>query len=221
MLYRSVIFIIIVLFTHGCAVHKSLMPLGSGNIEADISLGGPFIPLIEPKIPTPYASAGINYGLSERVNVEGNLHITSLFYKVAGIEAGAAYFPLLNEGLIPAVGIQPRLLFYSSLKSDIDSRFRLYPLISGTAAWEWGSGIIYTGIDFVAPLTKPDYNDDTPGIILSPFAGYKWNLGSDYSLFSELKWQGANVKSDMVSVEYININKYGAVSLLFSISRRF
>jgi hypothetical protein len=222
-LLKKLFFIGIVcsLISGGCAVHKNLIPLGKGNMEADVSLGGPFIPLIEPKIPAPYASAGINYGISEKVNIEGNLHITSLFYKVAGLDIGAAYFPLLNDGSLPAIGIQPRLLVYSSLKSDIESRFRVYPFVSGTAAWHWGSGIIYTGFDLVAPLTKPDYNKDDVSIIVSPFAGYKWNLGADYSLFTELKWQGANVKSDLVAVEYIHINKHGALSLLFSVSRRF
>jgi hypothetical protein len=197
------------------------MPLGEGNMDANVSLGGPFIPLTEPKTPAPYAVAGINYGASERLNLSGNLHITSLFYKVAGIDFGAAYFPLLNKGSVPAIGIEPRLLFYSSLKSDVESRIRIYPLISGSAAWKWGSGIIYTGLDVVIPVSKPDYNDDYSTLILSPFAGYKWKLGNSYNLYTEIKWQGANIRSDMVAVEYVDINRYGALAFMFSISRSF
>jgi hypothetical protein len=217
----AISFLLFFCLTPGCAVHSNILPLGKGNMEANFSLGGPFIPLTNPKIPTPYAVAGVNYGLSDRINLEGNFHITSAFYKVAGFDIGAAYFPILNERYVPAVGIQPRLLLFSSLKSDVVSRFRIYPLISGSAAWEWGNGFIYSGIDMIIPFTRPDYRDEYENVIFSPFLGYKWDIGSSFNLFTEVKWHGANVKSNMAAVQYVDINRYGALALLFSVSRRF
>mgnify|MGYP006982806957 CR=1 FL=1 len=78
--------IFLILFLFGCTAHSNLTPIGEGNIDAVVSLGGPFIPVAETKIPTPYFSAGANYGLRENINLDANLHITSLFYELAGFD---------------------------------------------------------------------------------------------------------------------------------------
>ncbi len=205
----------------GCAAHTNLTPVGKGNVEASISLGGPFIPVAETKIPTPYLVAGANYGMTENINLDGTLHITSLFYQIAGFDFGATWFPVLNEGMIPTWGIQQRFLMLSSFKSDVESRFRIYPLISNSASWEWGSGLIYTGLDFIIPLTNPDYDEEAENVIFSPFVGYRWDLGKKLRLLTELKWHGANIQGDQLAVEYITIGGYGAVSLMLTLEKRF
>ena len=68
--------------------------MGKGNIDANISIGGPFIPITDTKIPSPYATIGANYGMTDRINLDANLHITSLFYQVAGLDFGATFFPV-------------------------------------------------------------------------------------------------------------------------------
>ena len=207
-------------FMIGCAAHSNLTPVGEGKVDASLSLGGPFIPVVETKIPTPYLAAGANYGLTENINIDGTLHITSLFYQIAGFDFGATWFPVLNEGMIPTWGIQPRFLVLSSFKSDVESRLRIYPLISNSAAWEWGGGLIYTGLDFTVPLTKPDYDEEAETVIFSPFVGYRWNIGKKLRLLTELKWHGANIQGDQLAVEYITIGGYGAVSLMLTLEKR-
>jgi len=216
-LLQLIFFILLI----GCAAHTNLEPLGKGNIDASVSFGGPFIPLAETKIPTPYLVSGVNYGLTENINIDGSLHITSLFYQIAGFDFGATWFPVINEGLIPTWGIQPRFLFLSSFKSDVDSRFRIYPLISNSVAWKWGDGLIYTGLDFTIPLTKPDFDDEAEDIIFSPFLGYRWELGKKLRLLTELKWHGANIQGNQLAVEYITIGGYGGVSLMLTLERGF
>ena len=205
----------------GCAAHTNLTPVGKGKVDAAISFGGPFIPVAETKIPTPYLSIGTNYGLTENINVDGNLHITPLFYQLSGFDFGATWFPSLNEGFVPTWGIQPRLLMLASFKNDIENRFRAYPLISSSAAWQLGGGLIYAGLDFVIPLTKPDYDYESEKVIFSPFAGYRWSLGDNLRLLTELKWHGANIQANQLAVEYITIGGYGAFSLMLSLEKRF
>ena len=222
--FKFIPYIIPVLFLSlmiGCSAHTNLTPVGKGKVDAAISLGGPFIPVAETKIPTPYLSIGANYGLTENINVDGNLHITSLFYQVAGFDFGATWFPILNDGLVPTWGIQPRFLMLASFKGDVENRFRIYPLISSSAAWQLGRGLIYAGFDFVVPLTEPDYDEEAVNVIFSPFAGYRWNLGKNLRLLTELKWHGANVQSDQLAVEYITIDGYGAFSIMLSLEKRF
>ena len=205
----------------GCAAHTNLTPLGKGNVDAAVSFGGPFIPVAETKIPTPYLSMGANYGVTDQINIDGNLHITSLFYQVAGFDFGATWFPTLNKGLVPTWGVQPRLFMLASLKTDVSSRIRIYPLVSNSAAWQLGDGLIYAGFDFIVPLTESDYDDEAEKIIFSPFTGYRWNLGKSLRLLTELKWHGANVQGDQLAVEYITIGGYGALSLMLSLEKRF
>ena len=219
--YRSFCLLIYIGLLTGCAAHSNLTPVGKGNVDVALGLGGPFIPIAETKIPTPYLSIGANYGLSENINVDANFHITSLFYQINGLDLGATWFPYLNDGILPTVGIQPRLLFLTSIKNDVNDRFRIYPLISSSAAWLFGDGLIYLGFDFVFPLTKPDYDKESVDLILSPFTGYRWDLGENLRLISELKWLGANVKSDQLAVEYIKINGYGAFSIMLSLEKNF
>ncbi len=205
----------------GCSAHTNLEPVGKGNFESAISLGGPFIPIAETKIPTPYLSIGTNYGMSENFNVDGNLHITSIFYQVAGFDFGTTWFPILNKGMIPTWGIQPRFLLLTSFKGNVESRFRIYPLLSSSTAWQLGSGLIYAGFDFVVPLTEPDYDSESVDVIISPFTGYRWNIGENLKLLTELKWLGANVQSNQLAVEYIKIGGYGAFSIMLSLEKEF
>ncbi len=205
----------------GCSANTNLVPVGKDNVDASISLGGPFIPLANTKIPTPYLSVGANYGLDSNINLNANLHLTSMFYKVIGFDFGSTWFACLNNGLIPTWGIHPQLLMLASIKSDVDSQFRFYPLISSTAAWHLGQDLIYTGFDFIVPLTNPDYDKESVKVIFSPFVGYRWNLGKNLGLYTELKWAGANVKSNQLAVEYIKLDDYGALSFMFSFEKRF
>ena len=220
-IYGYLSLIILISLLSGCAAHSNLTPVGKGNIDVAIGLGGPFIPIAETKIPTPYLSVGANYGLTENINVDANFHITSLFYQISGLDLGATWFPSLNDGLIPTWGIQPRLLFLSSFKSDVKDRFRAYPLISNSTTWQLGDGIIYLGFDLVLPITEPNYDEESVDVILSPFTGYRWELGKKLRLISELKWLGANVKSDQLAVEYIKFGGYGAFSVMLSLEKRF
>ena len=150
-----------------CSAHTNLEPLGKGNMESSVSLGGPFIPLADTKIPTPYLTIGTNYGFSNNINIDGNFHITSMFYQIAGLDFGATWFPSLNKGWTPTWGIQPRILMLASMKSEIESRFRIYPFISTSTAWQLGSGLIYSGFDFVIPLTEPDYDKESVNVMFS------------------------------------------------------
>jgi hypothetical protein len=205
----------------GCAAHTSLEPLGRGNMNANLSLGGPIVAAFNTHIPIPYATVGMSYGLNEKMNIDGSLHLTSLPYRIFGLELGASYFPVLNEGLIPTVGIHPEVLTFISLKPDVESRMRVYPSLSASAAWHLGSDLIYTGFDYTFPLTSSDYDTDAPKFVLSPFFGYRTDLGKSLRLTAELKWQGVNVRSDQLAADYIKPGGHGAVGILFAIERSF
>lgn len=205
----------------GCAAHTNVQPMGKDNLSANFSVGGPIVKAFGTRIPVPYATAGVNYGLNNRFDLNGDLHLLSLPYKIFGLDFGPTWFPCLNSGKIPTIGIQPRLLTLISLKSNVDERLKTYPIISNSAAWKINKGIIYVGTDITIPLSSPDYDEDAANAIFSPFLGYRWSIGGHTYLFTEIKWHGANVRTDQLAVEYLPISGHGAISTLFSIQRSF
>ena len=210
---------LILLFS--CAAHTNLEPLGKSNMSANFSIGGPIVKAFGTRIPIPYATVGLNYGLNNKFNMNGNLHLFSLPYKIFGFDFGSTWFPFLNNGKIPTIGIQPRLLTLMSLKSNVDEQLKIYPLISTSAAWKIDTGLLYLGGNITIPLSSSDYDEDAVSTIFSPFLGYRWKIGKHTFIFTEIKWHGANVRTDQLSVEYLPIRNHGAISTLFSIQRSF
>lgn len=204
-----------------CAAYTSLEPMGQGERSANLSFGGPIIKAFGTRIPIPYLTAGMNYGLRDRVNLNGDLHLFPLGYKVAGLNAGITWFATLNEGIVPTWGIQPRLMLLASIKSDVEERARLYPFLTNTLSWKVQRGLLYLGMDYAYQFSKPDYDDEANPNIFSPFLGYRWRLGRNTRLYTELKWHGANIQSTRVAVDYVPIGNNGAVTTLFALERSF
>ena len=216
-----VVMSIILAFFIGCAAHSTLEPVGKGRLNANLSVGGPIVAALDTHIPIPYFTTGCDYGISDRTNICGNLHLLPLAYSIAGGDFGAAYFPVMNDGYIPTWGVQARMLFLSSLKSDVPEQFKMYPVISTSAAWKCGKGNIYTGCDLSFRLNSPDYDNEASNYIVSPFAGYRWNITDNYRLLFELKMQGVNLRTDQLAVDYIPIANHGAFTTFFAVERCF
>ena len=109
-----------------CAAHTNIEPTGRGNYQGSLNFGGPIVSAFNTKVPIPYFSAGLDYGLNEELDINGNFHILPLFYEFAGAEVGASYYPIINDGYIPTLGLGGRLLCFSSFKSDVEERFQLF-----------------------------------------------------------------------------------------------
>jgi hypothetical protein len=65
-----------------------------------------------------------------------------------------------------------------------------------------------------------DYSHEN-ALIFSPFLGYRWRLSENYKLFSEIKWQGVNQKTDRIAVEYIHPGGNGAIGVYLTLERSF
>jgi len=218
---RLVFLLLFSLIFVGCAAHTNLDPVGANRININSSVGGPIIEIFDINMPIPYLTTGINYGVSDRINLDGNLHLLPLAYEIFGLDVGTTFFPILNDGLIPTVGIQPRYLILSSFKENVKVRLRAYPVVSVSAAWASWRGLFYSGMDVTMPQTSADYHNYAPYVILSPFAGYRWQIGKDFRLFTELKLHAANWFTHQMAVNYTSVGNVGATTLLFSIERSF
>ena len=178
-LFRSLFSILVwlpLIILIGCAAHNDLEPIGKGNLSANFSIGGPIVKAFGTNIPIPYATVGANYGLNNKFDLNGNLHLLSIPYKIFGFDFGSTWYPSINNGKIPTIGIQPRLLTLISMKSNVNERLKIYPIISNSAAWHINKGLIYIGTDLTILLSSLDYDEDAPNVILSPFWGYRWRI---------------------------------------------
>lgn len=203
-----------------CAAHTNIEPVGKGKLKANANFGGPIVTAFDLKVPIPNISVGANYGLKDNLNLNANVQLLPLFYQIAGGEIGGSWYPILNKGYIPTIGISGNLLLLSSFKSNVETKFRAYPLLDLSFAWELGQNIIYTGVGSVLPFNNLIYyEDNTP--MISPFVGYRWKIGNNYNLYSEIKWLGINKQTNMIAVEYLTFNNYGALGVYLSLERSF
>jgi hypothetical protein len=195
--------------------------MGKGKLSANFNIGGPIVKAFGARIPVPYATLGANYGLYNTSDLNGNFHLLSIPYKIFGFDVGSTWYPFINNGKIPTVGIEPRLLTLLGLKSSVNQNLKIYPIISSSAAWKLNGGLVYVGTDITIPLSSADYDEDASNTLFSPFFGYRWNIGPKIYFFTEIKLHGVNVRTDQLPVEYLPIGNYGAISTLLSIQRSF
>jgi hypothetical protein len=196
----------------GCAARTNIEPVGTGRVRANAGVGGPIVAAFGTHIPIPYFSAGASYGAASDLDIDGQLHLLSIAYSVAGLDAGATWYPLANDGATPTLGVSGRLMMLASFKGGVSDRFRAYPIVGSTAAWRLGSGMLYTGLDMAIPLSSADYDTAAAAVIVSPLVGYRWRLGESLRLYTELKWQGVNVRTDQLAPEYVHPFGNGAIT---------
>jgi hypothetical protein len=220
--YRTLLFVpLLCVSLTGCAAHTNLEPSGKGTLNANVSVGGPVVSAFGAKLPVPYGTLGFNYGMADRFDLTGNVHLLPLAYDIMGFDLGTTWYPVLHKRYIPTVGIQPRLLILASFKSGMSNRLKAYPLFSTSAAWNIGAGLAYTGFDATMPASFSQYDPDAPSFIFSPLAGYRWRIGRKTFFITELKWHASNVRSDQLAVEYLSLARHGALATLFSIIREW
>lgn len=207
------------LFFSGCAAQNALEPLGEGETQVRATAGGPIVAAFGTRVPIPYAVAGIERGLTDRINLTADLHALPLFYQMAGGEVGVKWFPASLGRPHLTVGWGGRMLALASFRPRVHHRIRIYPILNVSALRKWSRRSLYAGADATLPISQSDYDDEAARMILSPFLGVRWELGKDYRLATELKWQGANIRSDQLAVEYTRLGGYGAVATLLSLER--
>ncbi len=217
---RILVLLVIPSLFFGCAAHTNIEPVGKGKVKANANFGGPVVSAFDTKVPIPNISLGADYGLKDNLDLNGNIQLLPLFYKVGGIELGTTWYPVINKKYIPTIGISGDLLLLSSFKSDVQEHFRVYPSLNLSFAWKLGAGMIYSGVGAVIPFTELDYYDKN-NIIISPFIGYRWKIGANYNLFTEIKWLGVNVPTNFFAVEYLTPTNQGALGIYLSLERSF
>lgn len=148
------------------------------------SMGGAFIPEKSPAGIVPYLTAGGAHGVTEDLTMHGHVHVLMAAFGVAGIDYGASYRALRQDGSFPEVTIGGQLLMFTKLSSEPNPR--VYPNITANASWEVGDqSLLYTG----SHLT---YQFNNSKVFVSPFIGYQFPVSKTFDLQIEGTWQAIN-----------------------------
>ncbi len=192
-----------------CAPHAALRPSGTGEFHPNVAVGGPLVSAFDTYVPIPNASVGGRYGLKGDLDLEGNVYLLPLAYSLVSMDAGLAWFPIDHQS--GTMTIEPRVLLYASFKSGVSDRIRIYPAVSMIYSLPFVGERTYGGLDVLWLPYAYDYDPDPERMVVSPFVGCRWEVGSGTRLLTELKWLGANVRTD-ATVEYVHPGGRGGIA---------
>lgn len=202
-----------------CGVSRGVRPIGEGNAAVAVSAGGPVADYIGPKLPLPLATVGGVYGVHDRVDVHGGMHVTTAaLFELWGFEAGAGALVLeQRHPAAPALMVDVNLNAFTGSLGDGDPAggLRVYPEADLRASWAWGKAqhLAYTGPSAFFSTSPPS---TTPAWVL----GQQLRLGQT-DLTLEGRWirPGADPKS--VTVDWAGIGGRGVLATHVGFRYRF
>lgn len=174
-IYKREIFLFfsmgIILFSSCTAIRKVKAPV-KGESTVCVSLGGPITEVSKKYIPLPLLGIGYNYGLSEKIALEGGLNITNALFGVVNADAGVNWYPLKPQNIKPGFLLMSKLFVLSKLKMKDN---RIYPAITPVFYWEIDKHIIYTGVEnwFEFHSIRNDGNPQKHHWLKIPMIGYE------------------------------------------------
>jgi hypothetical protein len=196
----------LVMLLSGCGAQLHNLPVGKGNTVLTGSVGGPLVKVYGQTLPVPYALVGVTHGLSNRVDLHGDLHLMAAMFKFAGFTPGIAYFPPLRLGpLVPSVDAD--MLMFSDFNQT-----RVFPEVTVAVATSSGSRwSTYAGLHSTFQTTKE------PVFLPSVFAGTSFRAGR-VRLFGELQWLALNRSNRLMPVNWGGISHHGALAPQFGMT---
>ncbi|MFI5297182.1 MAG: hypothetical protein ACHREM_03715 [Polyangiales bacterium] len=137
--------VLLPLLSCACATTSLTEPVGAGRTRAQASMGGPIVVLGGAPLPIPVTSVGLAHGLSDAVDLHGDVHPTAAAFGVAGLDLGVAWHPLESRSLLtiglvgygfsngadaviladPWIGTRARVASWLALGGGVHAAFRV------------------------------------------------------------------------------------------------
>jgi hypothetical protein len=201
-----------ILFLAACGTTQSVRPLGAGSSAVDFSLGGPLLGA-DVGAPVPLMLVGYRYGLDDRSDLFGRLHVLPAVGRVLALELGGSRLLSSQRGrLVPALSVSVQGLVVASAGAVLG-----VPAASLNASWSMRPWLLYVGSQQALSFGR---RLDGSGAALhwAPYAGAtvdlrRWTVGA------ELRWWDPHVGRDVL-VWWQGIGRRGALAPMLSISRR-
>ncbi|HET6344858.1 MAG TPA: hypothetical protein VFH51_07985 [Myxococcota bacterium] len=200
----------------GCAVTRSIRPVGEGNLAAGVSVGGPIFQNLGAPIPVPLTSAYARLGLDPQTDVDVGLHLPVV--RAAGIDAGVARLLWLSEGLWPAFMLGARIGVFGNVQGllgrhapETGSPYGLSPRvfeeIYGTFSWQPNPALLtWTGLHLFGQLERARVR---PTLL----AGAEWRPVDPLGFSLEAKWMTPLSDQRNLAIDYRGIAGRGALAV--------
>jgi len=204
-----------------CTPSRYVRPLEKGQWAAQGHFGGPLFDNLGYTIPVPLTSAGVGYGLDEKITVFADLQLTQLAFGVVQVNAGGNYYFSRPESYLP--GITGTLILNAAV-STWDGKAKLWPQLDVHARWSYGQkeNQIYLGLsNFFEPASQRTQGEAQPTHWLpSIFAGHVFS-GKSWDLSLEGKWIAPNQSNEWSVVDYVSAAQRGSFGIYLGIAKRF
>lgn len=171
-----------------CGASQPVRVLPAGTTIITASVGGPIVPETSPIGFAPSVLLGAAHGIADDLTIHGNVHALMAVFGVAGLDLGASYRLLPQQGAMPELTASARAIMFLDCTPIGDPR--LYPDASVTASWDVHGGLLaYAGSHGTLQTSDGTF-------LLSPFLGVQIPIATQWDLQVEGMWQAANVRTE-------------------------
>jgi len=195
----------------GCAPTHAGRTLGTGVLQIEGSLGGPFIENLGPLIPVPNIPLGLRYGVTDRIDVSGHVNVLPMIMGgFLAMDAGATFGILRHDGRRgPNLASQVGFAFLT----DFQDGARISPMVDIAGG--------YT-IDWFTPFAGAEFIVDAWGkrLLGNFFVGFEADIG-DWTLAGSGVWFTPWYDTFTSAVDYAGTKGNGGLGFLIGVKYRF
>ena len=206
---------LVALLGAACATTQAARPVGRGNTRISASLGGPLVQFGGAPVPLPITTVGVAHGVSDFVDVHGEVHPTAALFGIAGLSGGVALHPLSSH--------RGALTFGASLNafgnpSDGVLFADLWVAGGGHAAsWLWLGGGLHNGLRLAG---TGSINEQTPWAP-TVFGLASFLVSRRVALNVEARWYAVASCGGCVAPDYYPLGDRGALGVLLGVDYQF
>jgi hypothetical protein len=192
-----------------CATTHLARPVGRGNTRVSASLGGPMVEFGAP-VPVPISTLGVAHGVSDALDVGGELHPTAAAFGIAGLSGGVAWHPIPTHRAALTVGASLGGYFNADdglLLGDV--------WVAGggrVASWLWLGGGVHNGLRL---FTTASGEQGPWAPTLAGLAAF--TVSRRVTIDVELRWYALATCGQCLTPGYYAPGGVGALGLLFGV----
>ncbi len=193
-----------------CGLPAHVRPVPRGTLAVEAGVGGPAARLGGVPVPLPLSTLGASYGVAEGVDVHTHVHLTPLVLGTAGLDVGATWLALPEDGWRPALALTGRGYGFT----DLSSGALFYGETSAAASWLLRERYLtYVSASALYDALNRDF---------------MWAVGTGaqvpfgrFALQAEVSWYWPSYDASVAPAEWLTASGQGALGLVLGASYRF
>lgn len=203
----------------GCGTLNTARPLGKGERELGLTLGGPLVHAMGTVLPVPNAlvegRAGVGTVAGNNLDLGGGVNLTGLAFGDFAVEGSAAYQLWSDDRW--GVSAANRIFFatnvFDTTKPSEAHGFWALDRLDLTGSAKLGTELVYAGL-------SEDLDFGAPRLLLAPFVGVELGGKGPVRFQLESRWLALNRAQRSEAISWVNAGS-GAVAVTASVALRF